>query len=73
MYNFTIKPDKAKTELLNFKIPRSSNLHKGQCRIIELSSAAARIFPEGTMCKQFSNIEACTALVRALPHASSPY
>ena len=71
MYDFTIKPEKAKTELLNYKIPRSSNLHKGQCRIIELSSAAARIFPEGNMRKQFSNIEACTALIRALPHASS--
>jgi len=71
MYDFTIKPDKAKTELLNYKIPRSSTLHKGQCRIIELSSAAARIFPEGNMRKQFSNIEACTALIRALPYASS--
>ena len=71
MFDFSISPEQAKSELLRFKIHRRSTLIKGQAKILELASAAARMFPEGDLRKSYSNAEACTALIRSLPQDSS--
>lgn len=71
MFDFSISPEQAKSELLRFKIHKRSTLIKGQAKILELAAAAARMFPEGELRKSYSNAEACTALIRSLPQDSS--
>lgn len=71
MFDFSIPPEQAKSELLRFKIHKRSSLIKGQARILELAAAAARMFPEGELRKSYSNAEACSALIRSLPQDSS--
>ncbi len=71
LYDHTVTPEKAKAELLKFKIHKRSTLIKAQAKILELASAAARMFPQGPLRKAFSNAEACCALIRSLPTTSS--
>lgn len=71
LYDHTVTPEKAKAELLKFKIHKRSTLIKAQAKILELASAAARMFPQGPLRKAFSNAEACCALIRSLPPTSS--
>ena len=71
LYDSTVSPETAKSELLKFKIHKKSTLMRAQAKILELSAASARIFPEGPLRKAYSNSEACTALIRSLPPKSS--
>jgi len=71
MHDNTMKPERAKEELLRFKISRNSTINRGQGHIMELATAAARIFPEGDLRKSYSNSEACLGLIRSLPITSS--
>ena len=71
LYDPTPDPSHAKAELTKFKISKKSSLMKAQGRILELASAAARIFQEGPLRRTFSNAEAIQCLIRALPKISS--
>ena len=71
VHDHTMKPEKAKEELLNFKVSRRSNITRAQSHIMELATAAARIFPEGDVRKAYSNSEGCLGLIRSLPTTSA--
>ena len=70
VYDNSLDPLKSKSELSNLKIPKTWDLFTAQNKILELATAAARLFKENQR-KTITNTEACQTLIRALPPTSS--
>ena len=70
VYDNSLDPLKSKSELSNLKIPKTWDLFTAQNKILELATAAARLFKENQR-KTITNTEASQTLIRALPPTSS--
>ena len=70
VYDNSLDPLKSKSELSNLKIPKTWDLFTAQNKILELATAAARLFKENQR-KTITNTEACQTLIRALPPTSA--
>ena len=73
MYDSTPEPNKAKQDLVKFKIPRRWDLYKAQNHILSLSNSAARLYKDAKIRKIIANTEASQAFIRSLPPASSKF
>ena len=51
LYDSTPKPNKAKQDLVKFKIPRQWDLYKAQNHILSLSNSAARLYKDSKIRK----------------------
>jgi hypothetical protein len=63
--------DEAKTKLQSFKATKSMNLAKIESQIMILAGRSCAQFPVGESRQAYYNMEACQALIRALPPASN--
>ena len=70
LYDHSLDPVASKAKLSKLIIPRKWDLFTAQNKIIELATAAARLFKENQR-KTITNTEACQTLIRALPPVSS--
>ena len=73
MYDSTPEPNKAKQDLMKFKIPRRWDLYKTQNHILSLSNSAARLYKDAKIRKIIANTEASQSFIRSLPPASSKF
>ena len=73
MYDSTPEPNKAKQDLLRFKIPKRWDLYKTQNHILSLSNSAARLYKDAKIRKIIANTEASQSFIRSLPPASSKF
>ena len=73
MYDSTPEPNKAKQDLLKFKIPKRWDLYKTQNHILSLSNSAARLYKDAKIRKIIANTEASQSFIRSLPPASSKF
>ena len=70
LYDDSPDPVAAKAKLSRLIIPKRWDLYMAQNKILELATAAARLFKENQR-KTITNTEACQTLIRALPPTSS--
>ena len=73
MYDSTPEPNKAKQDLLRFKIPKRWDLYKTQNHILSLSNSAARLYKDAKIRKIIANTEASQSFIRSLPPVSSKF
>ena len=66
-----LAPEDAKTQLNTYKIPKSHSLAKAESQIMVLAGRIASALPEGPSRAAYYNLEACNAIIRALPPTSS--
>lgn len=71
IFDTRISPAQAKNRLLQYRIPKTSNLKKAESYIMHLCSRISSQLPPGESRKSLYDLEACNALIRALPYASS--
>jgi len=66
-----LSPEDAKTQLSNYKIPKTSTSAKAEGQIMILAGRVASALPSGLSRTNLYNLEACNAIIRALPSHSS--
>ena len=66
-----LAPEDAKVQLNNYKIPKSCTLARAEAQIMMLAGRSASSYPEGPSRTMSYNLDACNALIRALPRTSS--
>ena len=66
-----LAPEDAKSQLNTYKVPKSHTLAKAESQIMVLAGRIASALPEGPSRAAYYNLEACNAIIRALPPASS--
>jgi hypothetical protein len=66
-----ITVDEAKAKLQAFRATKNMNLAKIESQIMILAGRACAQYPVGTSRQAYYNMEACQALIRALPPASN--
>ena len=71
LYDKRLTSANARKMLMAYKASRNDTLTKVQSQIIEYASRVAAQIPVGSSRTSMFNIEACNALIRALPHNSA--
>jgi hypothetical protein len=66
-----LSAEDAKLQLSAYKIPKSATLAKAESQIMLLSGRTASALPAGPSRTAYYNLEACNAMIRALPQSSS--
>ena len=71
IFNNELTPQEAKRLLVMYRAPRGMNFTKLQAQILHLAGRVASSLPSGESRASLFNIEACSALMAALPPTSS--
>jgi len=66
-----LSPDEAKIQLSNYKVPKNSTSARAEGQIMILAGRVASALPVGLSRTNLYNLEACNAIIRALPPSSS--
>lgn len=70
-YDRRVSPDDAKRQLAQFLTTKNSSLARAESQIMILAGRASTALPAGSSRTAYYNLEACHALIRALPPYSS--
>ena len=70
-YDRRVTPDEAKRQLASFYTAKNSSLARAESQIMILAGRASTALPAGPSRTAYYNLEACHALIRALPPYSS--